>query len=147
MDDVAAWICSMGMDNSMVEVVRRMGIQNFPVPFPIRSRIGGSFSLGLLLAFSQGGRQVVFSLLQARLLPCGAGLEIPLFHEPASANTILCNVAITIFGQYVLMFLFQWRIYGNVPSRRHHFTSKKAREKIPIIYPRASEGLRPFPKL
>ena len=67
-----------------------MGIQNFPIPFPIGLGMGGVSAEAFVL------------FLNARL-PCGAGLEVPLFHEPAIASTILCNVAIN--GILVNLFL------------------------------------------
>ena len=139
MDADAAPACSM-LVVSMAAVTRRMGIQNFPIPFPIGLRMGGvSAEVG-----SWRSAKAVVSLLQARL-PCGAGLEIPLFHEPAIASTILCNVAIIVFGQYVLMLRSQWRIYGNVQADVNILQAKK-REKNPALFAQEPKKARGSPQ-
>ena len=130
----------MGLVDSAVAVARRMGIQNFPIPFPIGLRIGGV--LADVCAWRSA--KVFVWLLKARL-PCGAGLEVPLFHELAIASIIFCNVAITVFGQYVLNFLFQWRIYGNVQANVNILQAKSER-KIPLIYPRDGKVEFGFPE-
>ena len=80
---------STGIVDSAVAVTRRMGIQNFPIPFPIRLRMGGVLADGCAWRSAKVEDKAFVSLLKSRLPPCGTGLEVPLFHELAIASTIL----------------------------------------------------------
>ena len=105
-----------------------MGIQNFPIPFPIGLRIEGVLADGCAWRSAKAEAKAFDLLLKARL-PCGAGIEIPLFHELAIASAIFCNVAITVFGQYVLNFLFQWHIFTATSRPTSSFHRQKSERK------------------
>ena len=147
LDNVASWICSMGMGNGMVGGSEKDGNPKLSDSFfdSVEDRL--SFGQRLLLAFGQGRGQGVCSVDPSPAVALRAVLEVPLFHEPAIASTILCNVVIIILRSICSYVSVPMAHLRQRPSRRHHFTGKKS--KKPLIFTQELEKLisRPFPKL
>ena len=95
---------------------------------PITSSLVIMFPSCVAVSALTAEAKAVVLFLKARL-PCGAGLDVPLFSEPAIASTILCNVAITIIRSICSYVSVPMAHLRQRPGRRKHSAGKKAREK------------------
>ena len=146
LDNVASWICSMGMGNSMVGGSEKDGNPKLSDSFfdSVEDRL--SFGRRLLLAFGQGRGQGVCSVDPSPAVALRAVLEVPLFHEPAIASTILCNVVINNTSVNMFLCFCSNGAFTATSKPTSSFHRQKI-EKTTHFYPRAEEvDISAFPE-